>query len=74
MPEESAIIPKASIVASKGSATKAAVRSFARTLTTDLKAPDSREHGEPRFTDTPAGHASEAVEQSMDTMSSGPSL
>jgi NAD(P)-dependent dehydrogenase (short-subunit alcohol dehydrogenase family) len=45
MPDGSAIILNASIVASKGftansvySATKAAVRSFARTWTTDLKA------------------------------------
>jgi NAD(P)-dependent dehydrogenase (short-subunit alcohol dehydrogenase family) len=79
MPDGSAIILNASIVASKGlpdfsvySATKAAVRSFARTLTTDLKGCRIRVNAvSPGFTDTPQWHASEAVEQSMDTMSSG---
>ena len=57
MPDGGSIILNASIVASKGlaansvySATKAAVRSFARTWTTDLKnAPYSRQRGEPRL-------------------------
>jgi NAD(P)-dependent dehydrogenase (short-subunit alcohol dehydrogenase family) len=79
MRDGSAIILNASIVASKGlpdfsvySATKAAVRSFARTLTTDLKGRRIRVNAvSPRFTDTPQWHASEAVEQSMDIMSSG---
>jgi NAD(P)-dependent dehydrogenase (short-subunit alcohol dehydrogenase family) len=68
MPEGSAIILNASIVASKGlpdfsvySATKAAVRSFGRTLTTDLKARRIRVNAvSPGFTDTPAWHSSEA--------------
>jgi NAD(P)-dependent dehydrogenase (short-subunit alcohol dehydrogenase family) len=79
MRDGSAIILNASIVASKGlpdfsvySATKAAVRSFAGTLTTDLKGRRIRVNAvSPRFTDTPQWHASEAVEQSMDIMSSG---
>jgi NAD(P)-dependent dehydrogenase (short-subunit alcohol dehydrogenase family) len=79
MPDGSTIILNASIVASKGlpdfsvySVTKAAVRSFARTLTTDLKERRIRVNAvSPGFTDTPAWHASEAVEQSMDTMSNG---
>ena len=52
MPDGAAIILNASIVASKGlpdwsvySATKAAVRSFARTWTTDLKAREPRLYG-----------------------------
>jgi NAD(P)-dependent dehydrogenase (short-subunit alcohol dehydrogenase family) len=56
LPDGASIILNASIVASKGSpqwsvysATKAAVRSFARTWTTDLKgSPHSRERSEPR--------------------------
>jgi NAD(P)-dependent dehydrogenase (short-subunit alcohol dehydrogenase family) len=79
MPDGTAIILNASIVASKGladfcvySATKAAVRSFARTLTTDLKGRRIRVNAvSPGFTDTPPWHASEAVEQSMETMSGG---
>jgi len=56
LPDGASIILNASIVASKGlssnsvySATKAAVRSFARTWTTDLKASHSRERGKPRI-------------------------
>jgi NAD(P)-dependent dehydrogenase (short-subunit alcohol dehydrogenase family) len=68
MPDGSAIILNASIVASKGlpdfsvySATKAAVRSFARTLTTDLKERRIRVNAvSPGLTDTPAWHASES--------------
>jgi NAD(P)-dependent dehydrogenase (short-subunit alcohol dehydrogenase family) len=61
MPDGSAIVLNASIVASKGlaansvySATKAAVRSFARTWTTDLKARRIRVNAvSPGSTDTP---------------------
>src|SRR5437762_5389900 len=61
MPDGASIILNASVVASKGSpdwsiysATKAAVRSFARTLTTDLKARRIRVNAvSPGFTDTP---------------------
>ena len=72
LPEGASIILNASIVASKGSpqwsvysATKAAVRSFARIWTTDLK--DRRIR--PGFTDTPARHATEAGEQHLKRMS-----
>jgi len=71
MPDGASIILNASVVASKGlanwsvySATKAAVRSFARTWTTDLKARRIRVNAvSPGFTDTPAWHATEAAEQ-----------
>ena len=61
MPDGAAIILNASIVGSRGlpansvySATKAAVRSFARTWTTDLKARRIRVNAvSPGFTDTP---------------------
>ena len=61
MPDSAAIVLNASIVGSKGlaensvySATKAAVRSFARTWTTDLKARRIRVNAvSPRSTDTP---------------------
>jgi NAD(P)-dependent dehydrogenase (short-subunit alcohol dehydrogenase family) len=61
LPDGASIILNASIVASKGlpewsvySATKAAVRSFARTWTTDLKARRIRVNAvSPGFTDTP---------------------
>ena len=61
MPEGASIILNASVVASKGlpansvySATKAAVRSFARTWTTDLKARRIRVNAvSPGTTDTP---------------------
>jgi NAD(P)-dependent dehydrogenase (short-subunit alcohol dehydrogenase family) len=67
------IILNASIVASKGlphwsvySATKAAVRSFARTWTTDLKDSRIRVNAvSPGFTDTPPWHASKAGEHYM---------
>jgi NAD(P)-dependent dehydrogenase (short-subunit alcohol dehydrogenase family) len=73
MPEGASIILNASIVASKGmpawsiySATKAAVRSFARTWTTDLKDRRIRVNAvSPGFIDTPPWHATEAAEQSM---------
>jgi NAD(P)-dependent dehydrogenase (short-subunit alcohol dehydrogenase family) len=61
MPDDASIIVNASIVASKGlqassvySATKAAVRSFARTWTTDLKVRGIRVNAiSPGFIDTP---------------------
>ena len=61
MPDGASIILNASIVARKGSpqwsvysATKAAVRSFARTWTTDLKDRRIRVNAvSPGFTDTP---------------------
>src|SRR6267154_276605 len=76
MPEGASIILTASIVASKGmpawsvySATKAAVRSFARTWTTDLKDRRIRVNAvSPGFIDTPAWHATAAGEQSLHMM------
>jgi NAD(P)-dependent dehydrogenase (short-subunit alcohol dehydrogenase family) len=78
MADGASIILNASIVASKGlpnwsvySATKAAVRSFARTWTTDLKDRHIRVNAvSPGFTDTPPWHASEAGEQHMKTIPS----
>ncbi len=77
MPDGASIILNASIVASKGlpdwsvySATKAAVRSFARTWTTDLKKRRIRVNAvSPGFTDTPPWHATQAAEQAMKVMS-----
>src|SRR5258708_15652567 len=73
LPDGASIILNASIVASKGfpewsvySATKAAVRSFARTWTTDLKERRIRVNAvSPGFIDTPPWHASDAGEESM---------
>jgi NAD(P)-dependent dehydrogenase (short-subunit alcohol dehydrogenase family) len=73
LPDGASIILNASIVASKGlpnwsvySASKAAVRSFARTWTTDLKARRIRVNAlSPGFIDTPPWHASDAGEQAM---------
>ena len=73
MPDRASIILNASIVASKGSpqwsvysATKAAVRSFARTWATDLKDRRIRVNAvSPGFTDTPAWHVTEAAEQGL---------
>src|ERR1700716_1658057 len=78
MPDGASIILNASIVASKGlpsnsvySATKAAVRSFARTWTTDLKDRHIRVNAvSPGFTDTPAWHSTEAAEEHMKIISS----
>ena len=78
MPDGASIILNASIVASKGlpdwsvySATKAAVRSFARTWTTDLKARRIRVNAlSPGFTDTPPWHSTAAAEESMKAISS----
>ena len=77
MPDGASIILNASIVASKGlpdwsvySATKAAVRSFARTWTMDLKARRIRVNAvSPGFTDTPPWHATQAAEQHMKVIS-----
>ena len=79
MPDGAAIILNASIVASKGlpdwsvySATKAAVRSFARTWTTDLKARRIRVNAvSPGSTDTPPWHVGEGAEQRIKTISNG---
>jgi NAD(P)-dependent dehydrogenase (short-subunit alcohol dehydrogenase family) len=78
IPDGASIILTASIVASKGlpdwsvySATKAAVRSFARTWTTDLKPRRIRVNAvSPSFTDTPPWHATQAAEQHMKVISS----
>jgi NAD(P)-dependent dehydrogenase (short-subunit alcohol dehydrogenase family) len=77
LPDGASIILNASIVASKGlpewsvySATKAAVRSFARAWTTDLKDRRIRVNAvSPGFTDTPAWHSTEAGEQRLKTIS-----
>ena len=76
MPDGASIILNASIVASKGlpewsvySATKAAVRSFARTWTTDLQDRRIRVNAvSPGFIDTPAWHATVAGEQRLKRM------
>ena len=78
MPDGASIILNASIVASKGlpdwsvySATKAAVRSFARTWTVDLKPRRIRVNAvSPGFTDTPPWHSIEGAEERMKTISS----
>jgi NAD(P)-dependent dehydrogenase (short-subunit alcohol dehydrogenase family) len=78
MPDGASIILNASIVASKGladwsvySATKAAIRSFARTWTTDLKARRIRVNAlSPGFTDTPPWHSTEGAEERMKIISS----
>jgi NAD(P)-dependent dehydrogenase (short-subunit alcohol dehydrogenase family) len=77
LPDGASIILNASIVASKGlpvwsvySATKAAVRSFARTWTTDLKDRRIRVNAvSPGVIDTPAWHSTEAFEQGLKTIS-----
>ena len=79
MTDGASIILNASIVASKGlpnwsvySATKAAVRSFARTMATDLKDRRIRVNAvSPGFTDTPPWHASQAGERYMKSVSNG---
>jgi len=74
LPDGASIILNASIVASKAiapewsvySATKAAVRSFARTWTTDLKDRRIRVNAvSPGYTDTPPWHSIEAAEERM---------
>jgi NAD(P)-dependent dehydrogenase (short-subunit alcohol dehydrogenase family) len=77
LPDGASIILNASIVASKGlpetsvyNATKAAVRSFARTWTTDMKDRRIRVNAvSPGYTDTPPWHSVEAAEERMKTIS-----
>ena len=77
MPDGASIILNASIVASKGlpgwsvySATKAAVRSFARTWATDLKARRIRVNAvSPGHTDTPPWRSVEGEDQLMKNIS-----
>jgi len=77
MPDGASIILNASIAASIGSpewsvynATKAAVRSFARTWTMDLKDRRIRVNAvSPGYIDTPPWHAIEAAEERMKTIS-----
>jgi NAD(P)-dependent dehydrogenase (short-subunit alcohol dehydrogenase family) len=80
LPDGASIILNASIVASKAiapewsvySATKAAVRSFARTWTTDLKDRRIRVNAvSPGFTDTDPWHSIEAAEERMKIISKG---
>jgi NAD(P)-dependent dehydrogenase (short-subunit alcohol dehydrogenase family) len=74
LPDGASIILNASVVASRAiapewsvySATKAAVRSFARTWTTDLKDRRIRVNAvSPGYTDTPPWHSMEAAEERM---------
>src|SRR6266852_423342 len=82
MPDGASVILNASVVASKGlaansvySATKAALRSFARTWTTDLKDRHIRVNAvSPGYIDTPAWHATEAGGQQLKKVSSTISL
>src|SRR5882762_7139442 len=77
LPDGASIILNASIVASKGlpewsvySATKAAVRSFARTWATDLKARRIRVNAvSPGHTDTPPWRSVEGADQLMKNIS-----
>jgi NAD(P)-dependent dehydrogenase (short-subunit alcohol dehydrogenase family) len=77
LPDGASIILNALIVASKGladwslySATKAAVWSFARTWTTDLKARRIRVNAvSPGYIDTPPWHSIGAAEQHIETLS-----
>ena len=77
MADGGSIILNASIVATKGfadwsiySAAKAAVRSLARTWTSDLKQRRIRVNAvSPGFTDTPAWHVNEAAEQRIPAIS-----
>jgi NAD(P)-dependent dehydrogenase (short-subunit alcohol dehydrogenase family) len=79
LPDGASIILNASIVASIGlpdwsvySATKAAVRSFARTWTADLKDRRIRVNAvSPGYTDTPPWHATEAAEERIKNIASG---
>jgi NAD(P)-dependent dehydrogenase (short-subunit alcohol dehydrogenase family) len=77
LPDSASIILNASIVASKAigpewsvySATKAAVRSFARTWAMELKARHIRVNAvSPGYTDTPPWHATEGAEEHIKTL------
>ena len=77
LPDGASIILNASVAASKASmpewsvynATKAAVRSFARSWTTDLKDRRMRVNAvSPGYTDTPPWHSIEAAEEHMKTI------
>ena len=77
MPDGASVILNASVVASKGlpdwsiySATKATVRSFARTWTMDLKNRRIRVNAvSPGYTDTPPWHSAGGAEQLMKNLS-----
>jgi NAD(P)-dependent dehydrogenase (short-subunit alcohol dehydrogenase family) len=79
LPDGASIILNASVVASKGlpdwsvySATKAAVRSFARTWTTDLKNRRIRVNAlSPGYTDTDPWHSIDGAEQVTKSISNG---
>jgi NAD(P)-dependent dehydrogenase (short-subunit alcohol dehydrogenase family) len=79
MPDGSSIVLNASIVGIKGlpdwsiySATKAAVRSFARSWTMDLRARRIRVNVvSPGYTDTPPHHTFEGAEQRISMISKG---
>ena len=80
LPDGASIILNASIGASTAplpgwsvyNATKAAVRSFARTWTTDLKDRRIRVNAvSPGYTDTPLWHETKAGEEAMKTISNG---
>ena len=79
MPDGASIILNASIVSKKGtpewsvySATKAAVRSFARTWTSDLKSRRIRVNAvSPGYTDTAPWRSIKGAEQVMQTISNG---
>src|SRR5712672_1369910 len=79
MPDGASIILNASIVSKKGtpewsvySSTKAAVRSFARTWTSDLKGRRIRVNAvSPGYTDTPPWRSIKAAEQVIRTISNG---
>jgi NAD(P)-dependent dehydrogenase (short-subunit alcohol dehydrogenase family) len=80
LPDGASVILNASVAGSTAplpewsvyNATKAAVRSFAWTWTTDLKDRRIRVNAvSPGYTDTPPWHSTEAGEKSMETISNG---
>jgi NAD(P)-dependent dehydrogenase (short-subunit alcohol dehydrogenase family) len=83
LPDGASIILNASIAASTApspewsvyNATKAAVRSFARSWTTDLKDRHIRVNAvSPGYTDTPPWHSIEAAEEGIKTISNNTPL